>query len=219
MVKGFTYNSSVINALETALSSDRLTAYLRETGGDKGRALRLYLWNTETSAAFYSPLQGLEIALRNALHRELSSIYGAHWYDTPSTPLTPRAKDLIREAKSSIAHNKKQVIPPRVVAELSFGFWVSLLGPGPSGTYEMQLWRPILYKAFPHKRLSRKEVHNPLDQLRLLRNRIAHHEPIFQRSLINEHQSILQIISWVCPYTAAWITHHSTVPSIVATRP
>ena len=61
------------------------------------------------------------------------------------------AKTLLRDAKATIAQRKKPVIPPRVVAELSFGFWVSLLGPGPSGLYEMRLWCPILYKAFPKR--------------------------------------------------------------------
>jgi len=219
LVKGFVYTTSIISALEVSLSAERLTAYLRATGGDRERALRLYLWNTEISAALYSPLQGLEVALRNALHRELSRVYGTAWYDNPAIPLSSRAQDLVRDAKTSIAHNRKPVIPPRVVAELSFGFWVSLLGPGPSALYEIRLWRPILHKAFPHAKLQRKDVHNPLDQLRLLRNRIAHHEPIFQRPLADDYQSILLILSWICPHTAAWITHHSTVPAILATRP
>jgi len=106
----------------------------------------------------------VEVALRNALHRELSRVFGTSWYDTPLIPLASRAQDLIREAKAAIAHSRKSVIPPRGVAALSFGFWVSLLGPGPSGLYEMRLWRPILHHAFPHAKLPRKDVHHPLDQ-------------------------------------------------------
>jgi len=165
LVNPFSYSPGIIQALETALSAERLTAYLRVTSGDRERALRLYLWNTEISAAFYGPLQGLEVALRNALHRELSRVFGTSWYDAPLMPLAPRAQDLIREAKAAIAHSRKPVIPPRVVAALSFGFWVSLLGPGPSGLYEMRLWRPILHHAFPHAKLPRKDVHHPLENL------------------------------------------------------
>ena len=219
LVNPFSYSPGIIQALETALSAERLTAYLRVTSGDRERALRLYLWNTEISAAFYGPLQGLEVALRNALHRELSRVFGTSWYDVPLKPLAPRAQDLIREAKAAIAHSRKPVIPPRVVAALSFGFWVSLLGPGPSGLYEMRLWRPILHHAFPHAKLPRKDVHHPLDQLRLLRNRIAHHEPIFTRPLAEDYQSVLQILSWICPATAAWVTHYCTIPTVLAARP
>ncbi len=165
LVNPFSYTPGILQALETALSAERLTAYLRVTGGDRERALRLYLWNTEISAAFYGPLQGLEVTLRNALHRELARVFGTSWYDAPAMPLASRAQDLIREAKAAIAHSRKPVIPPRVVAVLSFGFWVSLLGPGPSGLYEMRLWRPILHHAFPHAKLPRKDVHHPLDKL------------------------------------------------------
>ena len=219
LVNPFSYNPDIIQALETALSAERLTAYLRVTGGDKERALCLYLWNTEISTTFYGPLQGLEVALRNALHRELSRVCGTSWYDVPAMPLASHAQDLIREAKTAIARSRKPVIPPRVVAALSFGFWVSLLGPGPSGLYEMRLWRPILHKAFPHAKLARKDVHHPLDQLRLLRNRIAHHEPIFTRPLADDYQSILQILAWIYTDTATWIGHHSTVPAVLAARP
>jgi hypothetical protein len=41
-----------------------------------GDSLALYVWNTALAAAFYGPLQSLEIALRNALHAELTSICG-----------------------------------------------------------------------------------------------------------------------------------------------
>lgn len=219
LVKGFSYTPGMIQALEASLSAERLTAYLRATGSDRERALRLYLWNTEISAALYAPLRGLEVALRNALHRELSRVHGPHWYDAPAMPLASRAQALIRDATAAIAQQRKPVIPPRVVAELSFGFWVSLLGPGPSGLYEMRLWRPILHKAFPNAKLPRKDAHHPPDRLRLLRNRIAHHEPIFTRTLADDYQSILQTLAWICADTAAWVSHHSAVPAVLAARP
>jgi hypothetical protein len=83
----------------------------------------------------------------------------------------------------------------------------------------MRLWRPILHHAFPQAKLPRKDVHHPLDQLRLLRNRIAHHEPILTRPLAEDYQSVLQILSWICPETATWVAHHSTVPTVLAARP
>ena len=64
-----------------------MSTYLRATGGDREKALHLYTWNTALSAAFYGPLQGLEVALRNALHRQLTERYGAEWYDNPAAGL------------------------------------------------------------------------------------------------------------------------------------
>jgi hypothetical protein len=71
-------------------------------------------------------------------------------------------------------------------------FWERLLTRWPPGklNYEMALWRPALHRAFPDSRRRRAEVHKPLPGLRDLRNRIAHHEPIFSRDLVAEYQTI-----------------------------
>lgn len=111
------------------------------------------------------------------------------------------------------------------MAALSFGFWISLLGSGgrinPVGrkaNYEMTLWRPALRGAFPNcTSLTRKQAHKPLDCLRKLRNRIAHHEPIFARDLANDHQHVLDVTGWISPGVRMWIEHHSRVPTLLDT--
>src|SRR3954449_2782247 len=84
IVKAFPFNDEILEALVASLSPERVATYVTVTGGDRGRAMRLYTWNTAASAAFYGPLQGLEVALRNAMHRELSATYGLAWYDNPA---------------------------------------------------------------------------------------------------------------------------------------
>lgn len=79
----------------------------------------------------------------------------------------------------------------------------------------MTLWRPALYKAFPNARMKRTRVHQPLDYLRTFRNRIAHHEPIFNRHLQKDYDSILMITGWICSKTTDWIKHHSRVDQIL----
>ncbi len=79
----------------------------------------------------------------------------------------------------------------------------------------MTLWRKALYKAFPHSRKSRAETHSPLDYLRTFRNRIAHHEPIFNRPLEADFRSILEVSGWICPKTADWIRHHGRVEEML----
>ena len=90
MVNPFPYSQSIINALERALSPERLSTYLAAAGGDHAAALQLYVWNTQISAALYGPLQALEIIIRNAFHRELATVYGPAWYDSARVPLTRR---------------------------------------------------------------------------------------------------------------------------------
>lgn len=219
-VKNFFYTAEILDELETALSRERLRTYLAATGGDREKAIRLYIWNTEVSAAFYGPLQGLEVALRNAMHRRLAERYGPAWYDNPDAGLDGGALERLESARSGLKRTNSD--PPQVVAALSFGFWVSLLGPGGRidarrrANYEMTLWRPALRGVFVHRRpLKRSQSHRPLNELRKLRNRIAHHEPIFTRNLALQHGRLLDVTGWISPATRAWIEHHSRVPSII----
>jgi hypothetical protein len=221
MVNPFPYSPRVINALEKALSTERLSTYLAAASGDHAAALRLYVWNTEISAALYGPLQALEIIVRNAFHRELAAVYGPAWYDNPRVPLTPPARARVDDAKDVLRRANRPLDPGRIVAELSFGFWERLLTHGPPGklNYEMALWRPALHRAFPNARRRRSDVHKPFPGLRDLRNRIAHHEPIFSRPLAQEYQTIIDVIGWICADIRNWVLHHSTVPDVLAGRP
>jgi hypothetical protein len=65
-VKVFAYTTGELAKLESLLSADRLGSY--GTRPATRETLQLYVWNTALAAAFYGPLQALEIALRNALH-------------------------------------------------------------------------------------------------------------------------------------------------------
>jgi hypothetical protein len=221
MVNPFSYSQSIINALEKSLSPERLSTYLAAVNGHHAAALRLYVWNTQISAAFYGPLQALEIVVRNAFHRQLSGVYGPAWYDNPRVPLTPSARARVDEAKDALRRAGRPLDPGRVVAKLSFGFWERLLTHGPPGklNYEMTLWRPALHRAFPNSRRRRVDVHKPIPGLRDLRNRIAHHEPIFGRPLATEYQTIIEVIGCMCFDTRDWVVHHSTVPTVLAGRP
>jgi hypothetical protein len=83
--------------------------------------------------------------------------------------------------------------------------WERPLTHGPPGklNYEMALWRPALHRAFPNSRRRRVDVHKPIPALRDLRNRIAHHEPIFGRPLAAEYQTILEVTGWISPEQVA----------------
>ena len=221
-VKKFSYTDDLLDELERSLSRKRLGTYLDATGGDREGAIKLYAWSTAVSAAFYGPLQGLEVALRNAIHRRLAERYGEAWYDNPDAALDRGAVERIASARTELARDGHGDAPPRIVAVLSFGFWVSLLGPGGrmgggrKANYEMTLWRPALRRAFAHRAtLTRKEAHRPLNGLRTLRNRIAHHEPVFARDLARDHQRIVEVLGWMTPGTRRWVEHHSHVPAVL----
>jgi hypothetical protein len=222
-VKGFQFSDPVLNALETSLSPERLATYQRAVGADRTRAMRLYIWNTAISAAFYGPLQGLEVALRNAMANALALTYGAAWYDNPACGFDAGTLNRIAAAKDELRRGRYPLDASHLVAALSFGFWVALLGSGGHSAtmgagkrnYEMTLWRPCLFRAFHHARMNRRQAHQRLDYLRTLRNRIAHHEPIFTRHLAADYQSILTVAGWIDPATRDWIDHHSRIEALL----
>ncbi|WP_433415165.1 hypothetical protein ACQP1V_36725 [Microtetraspora malaysiensis] len=206
--------------LRDLLSAARLGEYELAAGGEPDIAFRLHCWNTELAAAFYGPLQYLEIAVRNALHRQMAGIFQRDdWWDHPDADLNSVAMAKIRDAKAVVMRTRASVPPDCVVAELVFGFWVSLLTSGGRHNYERRFWRPALCRAFPGFRGRRRDLHSDLDYLRVLRNRIAHHRPIYHRHLRADHDTLLRTLDYVSPALAAWVEAHSPVPEVLSRRP
>jgi len=106
-----------------------------------------------------------------------------------------------------------------VVAALSYGFWSSLVGPGGNCQYETQFWQPALVKAFPHSASSRRAtMSRSLESIRLFRNRIAHHEPIFRRHLAADHATLLRLADAIDHGLADYMSDHSRIPDVLARR-
>lgn len=206
------YPEWLARCLENTLSAERLSTYREMAGGDLSVAIGLYRKNMALSEAFYSPLQQVEVIVRNAIHDRLTEGLSPYWYDTH--PFRFPLGDMVLRAKQSVEEDGKAVVPGRVVAALPFGFWVGLLG----RHYENDLWRPFIYKAFPlrPKGFVRREAHEALNAIRFLRNRIMHHEPIVQRDLGQEHERIMRLIGWICSDTAAWVRANSRFEQVMA---
>ena len=102
-----------------------------------------------------------------------------------------------------------------------FGFWTNLVG----HRFARAVWVPGLYRAFPRfRRVTSTPIARPLvahrfDYLRNFRNRIAHHEPIFTRSLAADYASLLEVADWMYPDLRAWIESVSIFPALIAARP
>jgi hypothetical protein len=199
----FDYNESNLNTFVKYLSAERLAAYISHARGDKWIAIRLYEFNTRVSEALYGVIQGLEVALRNAIHERMMTQTGkADWFE--SFQFEDSERKAIEEAKVSILDRPALVTPGRIVAELKFGFWVRLF----SHTYDKNLWIPHLRHIFPIKfDNSRSFIHGRLVDLKTLRNRIAHHERILcgKRNVPKDYREILETIGWISPMMRNWV--------------
>ena len=65
--------------LKKTISVKRLERYLAAVNGDLDKALKLYEENMRLAEAFYSPLQCLEVCLRNGLNSRLCATFGEDW--------------------------------------------------------------------------------------------------------------------------------------------
>lgn len=202
------------NAIARALSRERLDKYLAAAGSDLDLAIALYERNTRLAESFYTPLQSLEICFRNHLDIELSATYGSDWMTNGAPPLNSWAQKSIRDSIADLKAAKAAVTPGAIVAELHFGFWLSLLAP----QYDATLWRASCYRAFREngKHMARKRVHGRLNAIRRFRNRVAHHEPIFHADLQLVHDEIIETMQWMCSATASWAQHHSRFHAVLA---
>jgi len=186
-----------------SVSDERFATYRRLAGSDKP-AWDLYAANVALSSAFYAPLQTLEVTLRNSVDREMSHRHPG-WLTGTAVLHGPELRQL-SDACERLTRQGKAHDHGRLVAELSFGFWTSLF----ANSYDTDLWRTALHRTL-YPRQQRAALHDMLDRLRTLRNRIAHHEPIIQRRLLEDHQRILDLLSWLDPAVAGWVDRRSRV--------
>lgn len=81
------------------------------------------------------------------------------------------------------------VADSQVIAQLTMHFWKRLF----SDQYEAMLWKRGMRKIFPNKSLSRADVASQLEVIYEMRNRLAHHEPVYGSRL----EAVLYAISFV----------------------
>ena len=79
-----------------------------------------------------------------------------------------------------------------------------------------RLWVSSLQPVFLPRPI-RHELHEKLDRLRTLRNRIAHHEPILQRHLMADLTDIKEIVGAVSPAVLDWLNWHEQATARFAT--
>jgi hypothetical protein len=139
------------------------------------------------------------------VHNRPCSDHGADWLDTFA--LLQSEKEVIIEAKCTINNKPQPVTHDRVVAELSFGFWVRLF----SAEYAESLWGPSLSKIVQIK--DRRNLYDRLIEVKTLRNRIAHHNRIVGRAHTIEetYSRLLEVLDWISPLVCSWVMKTNSV--------
>ena len=193
-------NTAFFDQMESILHSERINAY-RQDGAPQKLGLARYLLNMALSEALYPTLQFAEIALRNAIHRELTLHCGTEsWCDSPQARLTPWQQNKVAEAKDAIRKRRKPPAPGRIVAELHFGFWTGFLNKAHARTGIGSYISRSAFRHAPPAEQYQSRLDRRWQDIRDLRNRVFHHERILHwRDLDARHSAILEMISWMSP--------------------
>ena len=213
---------NIVNSMKASLSATRFARYLDATGSDNRQALALYQWNILVSQSLYVYIQCWEICLRNKIDNFLRWKYSEKWpYDTARAirNLTGNDQKRLVETISRQERQRKHspVSTDSIVADLSAGFWVSQL----SRAYETPYtWRYNLIKVFPNDGpLDTRKAWKMCDQTLSLRNRIAHHEPIYQLDLERHYDDLQRLVLAMCSGTSAFANANCSFKHIFASRP
>ena len=184
--------------------------------------MALHAWNIRLSHALLADLTLVELALRNALAPRLEQIAASRslgpWYSPLAVAaLFPgaahgRTRSVVAEAVRRAGGVGQP--PGRIVAELTFGFWVHLL----DARNEGHLWDAGLDAAFP-PRTERESVRSVVDELCTARNRIGHHEPMFKRDPITIHRRTIWTAKLFDRDFAGYLRDSSHVARVLAERP
>lgn len=203
-----------VASLELPISRTRLAGF-RPAGGDDLDMVVNDLWNVDLCQAMYPALHGCEVSLRNTIHAAASAHDGSPFWFDQADVLLPAQHHMLRKARRKLTSNRNGHSADDIVAALTMGFWASLFNrpfeyPAPPAPASRLAWHdshshasPLLLAAFPHapRRFhSRNALSGHINRILWLRNRVFHHEPIWNRAdLRREHQKLLQTIGWISP--------------------
>jgi len=205
------------------LSAPRFATYLEAASGNTGRALDLYAWNARVASALMLPAHFAEITTRNAVSEALSSVYGAQWpwnqafirtLPDPQGPVYRPRQDLRAVAGRHQTTGK-------VIADLKFVFWQSMF----TSRHDGRLWSPHLLGLYPYAPAQatakdlRLRIYQDLEAIRSLRNRVAHHEPIFARALDDDLAKMVDLVAIRSGHAGSWVRRLEDVSALIQARP
>ncbi|MGE6741031.1 Abi family protein [Allorhizobium pseudoryzae] len=190
-----------VTIIVSTIGQERLTAYLASTPSLRD-ALQLYQTNGRLAKHIHEVMGGFEIALRNRISASIANHYGREdWYRCRAfvQNLNTERRSNIRDIRERLKTQKQEERAGRIIAGLSLHFWISLH----ENKYRDSLWTPHLHRVWP-KGENLKQVHKDLLKARDLRNRIAHHEPIFQARWHDRIEAVWLRFEQLAPEMAGW---------------
>lgn len=182
------------------LSGSRLQTYRDRFGCvSDAETIKLFFLFQDISSHLFTPLQLLEVTLRNGIHAAIRRKKNIpDWYN--HIWLTPESRRHLAAAQSSATQDVgsiRPVTPDDIICRLPFGFWVYMLD-APyrnTNTTSLYLWDQHTFSSvFPSGTKGIKAVFSELKIINALRNRLFHHEPVWSAHGVNSSELALDKI-------------------------
>lgn len=176
----------------------------------KQELLSRYFWNIALSECFYPALHSYEISLRNHFYHSIANMYGDDWLINPNIRqnfLSSKEEGQIQKVTDQLKQKNRnrpyKVKYDDIISSLNLGFWTSLC----YVEYEKKdKLYPALFRdhdfmpKLPTTRRKRHTLSERFENIRKLRNKIFHHEPICHReNLPQDYDDVLEAIQWMSP--------------------
>lgn len=173
------------------------------------------------SSALMVPAHFAEVSTRNAVADVLELVYGPSWpWDATLEQSLPSPGRGYNPRRDLVATRNAQPTTGKVIAELKFVFWQRMF----TARHDQRLWIPHINQAFKGAPSGtsagalRGRLYDDLEVIRKVRNRIAHHEPIFTRDLSDDLSKMLELIHMRSGDTASWVRALEDVTATIAER-
>ena len=151
--------------------------------------------NSLVSLALMQEIGYLEVALRNLVATRLGTLNNRippfdSWLEALiANQLVGNLSHFgaqVSKAKSELIRQGVQPTDTNIINELTFGFWAGLIS-----KRARVIW-PVLHPGFNSQIRSKPELlSEALQEVRILRNKIAHHHPISHWNIRKAHELIL----------------------------
>lgn len=202
--------------LSKHFSDERLQQYLIAGKQNRSFAIRLFIWNSKTSASIWEVIGYVEVSIRTVVDKQFQVENGlGDWLINFNVfgPADPLWK-VVTIARSRVGKTNVMPSHSQVLQQLPLGFFQTLL----SKRY-LRVW-PMLAGGFAGgTRASQKELSAAMFKLRKFRNRVGHHDLLVDDDLVQEFNNILRIAELIDPNLRTWLTKVSDVFEAIDSRP
>jgi len=200
--------SAEFDKYRNTISKERLLSFTENEDKDVNLEILLtrYKDNILISESFYPTLSTLEITLRNSIDTMMRTLVSESWVEdevNQRSILHDYEHAKLKESYDKITskYGTGELTRGKIIAELTFGFWVNLC----SKKYNPTIWtkqgrfRGVFVNYPVNEQEQIHKISQRLNSIKRLRNRIFHYEPILKDDIkiLTKYCEMVEILNYL----------------------